>query len=152
MTADISAACVPPKGTADGSWHWLYNFKLDKFDPAQWRPNRRWARATSMIVDTPGEAKRAGWRYVCPIPSPDELAAMRGELVKLTDPNAVHLSMLAGTIARPSLAQIAHLYPEVRELVEAGRKMTRAATYGDVESAMIRLTAALAAFKEHTND
>lgn len=38
---------------------------------------------------------------------------------KLTDPNAVHINMLRGTIAKPSLGQIAHLYPEVQEMKAA---------------------------------
>lgn len=32
------------------------------------------------------------------------------ELAKVTDPNAVHVNMLRGTIAKPSVAQIKHLY------------------------------------------
>ena len=32
------------------------------------------------------------------------------EFVLLTDPNAVHQMLLRGTIARPSLAQIEHVY------------------------------------------
>ncbi|HAX39627.1 MAG TPA: hypothetical protein DCY10_01925, partial [Clostridiales bacterium] len=32
------------------------------------------------------------------------------ELTKVTDPNAVHVNMLRGTIAKPSVAQIKHLY------------------------------------------
>ena len=35
---------------------------------------------------------------------------------KLLDPNAVHINMLRGRIAKPTLNQIEHLYPEIREL------------------------------------
>ena len=35
---------------------------------------------------------------------------------KLLDPNAVHINMLRGGIAKPTLNQIEHLYPEIREL------------------------------------
>lgn len=38
------------------------------------------------------------------------IAVADDRLLTLSDPNAVHLNMLRGTIAKPSLAQIAHIY------------------------------------------
>jgi NifB/MoaA-like Fe-S oxidoreductase len=37
----------------------------------------------------------------------------------LTDPVAVHANMLRGTIAKPTIEQILHVYPDLRELIEA---------------------------------
>ena len=42
----------------------------------------------------------------------------------LSDPIAVHANMLRGTIAKPSLVNIAHLYSDLARLVEAARAMT----------------------------
>jgi hypothetical protein len=39
----------------------------------------------------------------------------RGIAEKLQNPAAVHLNMLTGAIAKPSLANIKHLYPEVQQ-------------------------------------
>ncbi len=39
-----------------------------------------------------------------------EIAAAKDMLLKLSDPDAVHLNMLRGTIAKPTLSQIAHIY------------------------------------------
>lgn len=39
---------------------------------------------------------------------------LQREIELLKDPNAVHLNMLRGTIAKPSVEQIRHLYPELR--------------------------------------
>jgi len=39
--------------------------------------------------------------------------AVEAEMVKLSDPNAVHINMLRGTIAKPSISQIMHIYPEI---------------------------------------
>lgn len=39
-----------------------------------------------------------------------ERDALRAEVERLRDPVAVHANMLRGTIAKPSLAQILHLY------------------------------------------
>lgn len=48
------------------------------------------------------------------------LEAEKAGLVKaLTDPVAVHRNMLAGTIAKPSTMNIAHLYPEVQQMRQA---------------------------------
>ena len=41
------------------------------------------------------------------------------ELAKLADPNAVHVSMLAGTVAKPSWDQIKHIYAREAERAEA---------------------------------
>jgi hypothetical protein len=45
---------------------------------------------------------------------------------RLADPNAVHINMLRGTIAKPTLPQIKHLYPEIKK-AEAERDAARAA-------------------------
>jgi uracil phosphoribosyltransferase len=37
---------------------------------------------------------------------------MQSDIEKLKDPNVVHINMLRGGIAKPSWAQIKHLYPE----------------------------------------
>jgi len=43
---------------------------------------------------------------------PDNVRAL------LADPNAVHLNMLRGTIAKPSVEQIAHIYGRLRLLIQ----------------------------------
>lgn len=45
----------------------------------------------------------------------------------LADPNAVHINMLRGTIARPSIEQVRHLYPEEFAALEAERDKLREA-------------------------
>ena len=40
----------------------------------------------------------------------DAIIALRAELAKIQDPNAVHIAMLTGRIAKPSAAQIVHIY------------------------------------------
>jgi len=45
----------------------------------------------------------------------------------LADPNAVHINMLRGTIARPSIEQVRHLYPEEFAALEAEREKLREA-------------------------
>lgn len=55
----------------------------------------------------------------------DALEAMGRELGHLSDPIAVHINMMRGTIAKPSIENIHHLYPEVRK--EAAK--TRLALY-----------------------
>lgn len=42
----------------------------------------------------------------------DAYDELKGDVAKLSDPVVVHLNMLRGGIARPSWAQIQHLYPE----------------------------------------
>ena len=39
-----------------------------------------------------------------------ELAQARADTEALSDPNAVHINMLHGTVAKPTLDQIVHLY------------------------------------------
>ena len=43
---------------------------------------------------------------------------MDEEFTKLQDPIAVHANMLAGKIAKPSVEQILHLYPELAKRIE----------------------------------
>jgi len=46
-------------------------------------------------------------------PPPDPRDARIAEFERiLSDPDAVHINMLRGTIARPSIEQVRHLYPE----------------------------------------
>lgn len=40
----------------------------------------------------------------------DTMRALRTELDKLQDQNAVHIAMMSGRIAKPSVAQIKHIY------------------------------------------
>jgi hypothetical protein len=42
----------------------------------------------------------------------DTITDLRAEVEALKDPNVVHVNMLRGGIARPSLAQIIHIYGE----------------------------------------
>lgn len=45
--------------------------------------------------------------------------AAEAERDRLLDPVAIHANMLRGTIAKPSLNNIAHLYPEVQQMRQA---------------------------------
>lgn len=38
---------------------------------------------------------------------------LMAEMARLRDPDAVHVNMLRGSIAKPSLTQIMHIYPEI---------------------------------------
>ncbi len=42
-------------------------------------------------------------------------AEVKTLLEQLKDPNAVHINMLRGTIAKPTIEQIRHLYPELKD-------------------------------------
>lgn len=42
----------------------------------------------------------------------DTITALRAEVEALKDPNVVHVNMLRGGIAKPSIAQIIHIYGE----------------------------------------
>lgn len=42
----------------------------------------------------------------------DTITALRAEVEALKDPNVVHVNMLRGGIAQPSIAQIIHIYGE----------------------------------------
>ncbi len=47
-----------------------------------------------------------------------EIERHQADIEKLKDPVAVHINMLSGGIAKPSLANIKHLYPEVQQAFE----------------------------------
>ncbi len=66
-------------------------------------------------------------------------------LAMLADPNAVHVNLVAGTIARPTWAQIMHAYPveSAAALADAraqGRReaMEGAARVADVDDGLVR--------------
>jgi hypothetical protein len=62
------------------------------------------------------------------------LRAIKAQAALLVDPNAVHLNMLRGTIARPSVEQIRHLYgPAI-----AAEKEAQAAPAGDLVEQLAR--------------
>ena len=67
---------------------------------------------------TAAEAERDSWRRVSERLEGEKIAAeadaarMRDDIGKLSDPNAVHANLLRGSIARPSVAQIIHIYGE----------------------------------------
>lgn len=44
------------------------------------------------------------------------VTALEAEKAGLSNPVAVHLNMLRGTIAKPSIQNVAHLYPEVQQM------------------------------------
>lgn len=52
------------------------------------------------------------WNARAPSQAATTIAELQADLEKLKDPNAVHLNMLRGGIAKPSWDQILHLYPE----------------------------------------
>lgn len=50
----------------------------------------------------------------------DVIEAQQAEIERLqSDPNAVHLNLLRGGLAKPSVDQIRHVYPELRDEFEA---------------------------------
>lgn len=57
-----------------------------------------------MFAEGRGLSEADGGRII------DTLRALVAELDKLRDPNAVHIAMLSGRIAKPSVAQIKHIY------------------------------------------
>lgn len=57
----------------------------------------------------------------------DELERAVDKAVEIVaDPQAVHVNMLRGTIAKPSIQQIAHTYPEIAALLVAGDELVAA--------------------------
>jgi hypothetical protein len=51
----------------------------------------------------------------------ERAATAEAAIALLLDPNAVHVSMLRGAIAKPSVAQILHIYPEMQSERDAAR-------------------------------
>ena len=51
----------------------------------------------------------------------EAIASLRAELAKLSDPNAVQLNLLNGRIAKPSIDQIKHIYPDIAEALASHR-------------------------------
>lgn len=62
---------------------------------------------------------RAAWPYNQIAAALARAERAEAELAKLADPNAVHVSMLAGTVAKPSWDQIKHIYAREAERAEA---------------------------------
>ena len=61
--------------------------------------------------------------------------ALDEQLTLLSDPNAVHINMLRGMIAKPSWKQIQHLYPEEsRTALDEAREAERMALMSEVSN------------------
>lgn len=76
----------------------------------------------------------------------ESLAKAEGEIAKLSDPLAVHINMVRGTIAKPSIENIRHLYPEIAKGEFEARTTARAAgerRASDLQSQVERLAGAL---------
>jgi hypothetical protein len=65
---------------------------------AEMRAIKRWQDATGKDMDWPDHSRLVEW--------------LIEQCEKLKDHNAVHISMLSGAIARPSLDQILHIYQD----------------------------------------
>jgi hypothetical protein len=77
----MTARCEPPPGVADWSYHWLRDPDGDEV-PLQWSirddcgPNGgEWWLPDGDCM-WPEHAHEKGWRYLSPVPSPAELAAL----------------------------------------------------------------------------
>lgn len=81
MSADQK--CIPPWGRRDrDGWHWVTNSELDDGEPrvARWEDgywNENW------MLSNPISAFRSGCRYIAPVPSPADLAALLAENARL---------------------------------------------------------------------
>lgn len=69
MTAD---RCIPAPDAEDGSWHWV-SLNGGPPLPAEWE---RGGWAPTWMPFSAVNAYSRGWRYLCPIPSSDALAAL----------------------------------------------------------------------------
>ena len=62
-----------------------------------------------------------------PCGAADALARLTAELARLSDPLAVHINMVRGAIAKPSIENIRHIYPEIAQGEFEARCALRAA-------------------------
>lgn len=75
-------------------------------------------RTTFTAREAGRQAANVARQVLSASPSPEALPAS-GVEAALSDPIAVHRNMLAGTIAKPSLMNLAHLYPEIQQMRQA---------------------------------
>lgn len=83
----MTTPCTPPPGTKDGTWpvpgpdrsaHWLERFgerTVFMWDGQFW--------PTSDVAATSKEMQAAGWRYLAPVPTPEEVEALRRTVAEL---------------------------------------------------------------------
>jgi hypothetical protein len=87
---------------------------LIEFDPeGSWKANRfEFCNALEAVLSPPaGRLHSAAWA---------ELELLGVRKIDVGDPNAVHINMLRGTIAKPSATQIIHIYQdEIRDAIRA---------------------------------
>jgi len=106
---------VPPRGGwAMGSNHWE-NWQLAYRQKRAAEAERDEARAAH---DADAKAFLVAIARVEAVEA--DAARMREDIAKLSDPNAVHANLLRGSIARPSVAQIIHIYGEDALRAELG--------------------------------
>ena len=129
--------CIPAPDAEDGSWHWL-RLPTGEKHPFRWVVGMWLLRGG---YEKPVRLDERGWRYHSPIPSPDALAA----LVKAA--RAANNELAA---AREVMFGVAEELLADNEASSDGIALTVAGT--NIEGRHAALTAALAAFKEHTND
>lgn len=80
-------------------------------------PTEQMMDAAIATVEKPCSPQDIFAAMLAAAPSPEALPDVTEAV--LTDPVAVHRSMLAGAIAKPSLMNLAHLYPEVQQMRQA---------------------------------
>jgi hypothetical protein len=116
---------MPNKLTKDSPAVRLFAAVFDRRNPIDYEN-------VASYVNENGEAKNdaeklaAEHEYLCS-------KRLEVELLKLRDPSTVCLNMLSGAIARPSLDQILHLYPEIRGLISSARKEQRIIDLKEIE-------------------
>lgn len=105
------------KGATDVHNYWVNNpGEPPQGDPEFGEAASDYASAALDIFDSLARALSA-----TPAPPVDETDRLR---IALADPNAVHVNMLRGGIAKPSIAQIIHIYGE--EAIRAALSATPA--------------------------
>ncbi len=70
--------CTPPPEFADrDGWHWL-ELAGGRAVPFQWEhTDRQWVWTTAAAAVSSEIASNRGWRYVAPVATPEEVAALR---------------------------------------------------------------------------
>jgi hypothetical protein len=96
----MSERCEPPPELrrVDG-WHWLTRGEAKPF-AEHWQPDRAGQDSEwGLGYFSPSAAHAAGYRYMAPVASPEEVAALRAENARLRAALAALMSQFGGTIA-----------------------------------------------------
>ena len=68
----------PPELRCKDGWHWLEHDFNDHLECVWWDGKRQgWLEKKTCQTNSPGLMEGWGWRYLCPVPTPDEIKAQQ---------------------------------------------------------------------------